>query len=126
MKLRLDKNSVRLRLKKSDVKILQDHHSIGETIIFPNGTFTFRLSLDADTVEITTSLQHQSLEVTVPFRLAEHWMSSDETGLYHTISNTPHSLDIIIEKDFPCKDRKEEDLSDFFAEDAAVNSPKPC
>lgn len=127
MKLRFDKNSLRLRLKKSDVEVLQEHQSIQETIIFPNGAFSYRLSLAAEVTEIATCLQDQLVEVTVPFSMALDWMNGIETGLYHTIVlNHQHSLNIIIEKDFACKDRADEDASDSFTEPSTLNISKHC
>lgn len=127
MKLRFDKNSLRLRLKKSDVKVLQDYHSLQETIIFLNGAFSYRLSLALDATEITTRLKDSLIEVIVPFTLALDWMHNDETGLYHTILlNDQHSLNIIIEKDFVCKDRKDEDQSDSFTENLTRGIPDQC
>lgn len=127
MKLRFDKNSLRLRLKKSDVKILQDHNCVTETVIFPGGSFTFGLLLAADATEINTRLKGQSIEVIVPFKLALSWINSDTTGLYHTIViNHHHPLNIIIEKDFACKNRSDEDLSDSFAENLTAGIPDEC
>jgi hypothetical protein len=42
---------------------------------------------------------------------------TDEVGIYKLINiDADQVLDISIEKDFPCKDRPEEDKSDTFTE----------
>lgn len=126
MKLRFDKNSLRLRLKKSDIEKMREKNSIHEVIAFPNGSFVYKLLFSTDSIEIKARIQDQSLEIVVPSDMALHWMNSDETGLYHTISFNSQQLDIIIEKDFPCKNHPEEDYSDSFSELSSLNIPKQC
>ena len=48
---------------------------------------------------------------------AQKWMSTDQVGieLENELDNGEH-LHILIEKDFPCKDRTDEDKSDTFFE----------
>ena len=51
------------------------------------------------------------------------WIGSTETGIYRTIKLPDQdSLSISIEKDFICKDRKEENAMDFF-KPAELNHP---
>jgi len=127
MKLRFDKNSLRFRVKKSDLQMLQEKNSIHETVAFPNSSFDYRLSISSQSTEVTAQMQGQSIEVIIPSGIAIGWINNDETGIYHTITfGNNHSLDIIIEKDFPCKDQPEADQSDSFIELSERNKSKPC
>ena len=126
MKLRFDKNSLRLRVKRSDLEKLREHHFILETIDFPNGAFEYKLTISDHIDEISAWLQGQSIEVNIPSGIAASWMNSDETGIYHSLPLGMNSgMEIIIEKDFPCKDRPDEDKSDYFTE-LAEEAPVKC
>jgi len=117
MKLRFDKNSIRLRVKKSDIEILRSGHSIRETVCFPGAAFNYGLLISKDTSGVSARMEWPFIEVTIPEGIATAWINSDETGVYQTIAvGNNQSLDIIIEKDFPCKDQPGEDQSDLFGE----------
>jgi hypothetical protein len=107
MKLRLDKHSLRLRVKKSDLQLLREQNSVSEIIPFPGGAFEYRLETCESLNEITAKISERSIAVTVPATIATSWMDNDEVGIYHTLAiGTESFLDIIIEKDFPCKGRR--------------------
>lgn len=127
MKLRLDKNSLRLRVRKSDFEKLREQNEVVETTHFPVGSFQYRFVISDEEGNVTAQIGQQSIEVILPAKLALHWMNSDETGIYHTLNLADNlSLDLIIEKDFPCKDRPEENKSDTFIELAEKGIPKDC
>lgn len=127
MKLRFDKNSLRLRVKKSDLQLLSEKNSIHETVHFPDSSFDYLLSISDHSNEVTARMQGQSIEVTIPSGIAMAWINNDETGIYQTITfGNNHSLDIIIEKDFPCKGQPEADQSDSFTELSERNNSKQC
>ena len=127
MKLRFDKHSLRLRVKKSDLEMLRKRNSIHETVHFPDGSFDYSLSISDHSTEVTASMQEQSIQVIIPSNIAVDWMDNDETGIYQIITfGGNNSLDIIIEKDFPCKDQPEESQSDSFIELSEKNRSKRC
>ena len=117
MKLRLDKNSLRLRLKKTDVQHLKEHHYLYEEIAFPKGVFKYGLLISQTASEVMVHLIHLQVEVIIPEKIALHWIEQEETGIYHTIpfGDNQH-IDILVEKDYPCKDRPTEDNADTFSE----------
>lgn len=127
MKLRFDKNSLRLRLKKSDMEKLRSDQSITENIPFPHGTFTYSLTIASGQPAVSAMVEDHSIKVTIPPALAHHWMNSNDVGLYHTIPvDTNNQLDLLIEKDFPCKEIKEEDPQDYFTPDDVPVPPNLC
>jgi hypothetical protein len=114
MKLRLEGNSIRLRVRKSDINALQKNAAITETLTFPNGdVFHYQLCIHNTTLEIDSQLVGNVLTVSIPLSIATNWMHTDAVGIEKTLSN---GLFILIEKDFPCTDRPWEDASDTFFE----------
>ena len=126
MKLRFDKNSIRLRVKKSDLEKLHQEKFLEEKIYFPDGEFAYRLAIASHLTEISATGTSSCIAVRIPNTIAYEWIGNDEVGVYHTIHFGDRSLDIIIEKDFPCKDNKTEDKSDAFTELAERNDEKHC
>ena len=114
MKLRLEGNSIRLRVRKSDLIKLQKEGSIKEGLIFPNSLyFNYQLITDTNAETIDAQLSADALTVSIPLSMAMNWLNSDAVGIEHTLNS---GLFILIEKDFPCTDRPWEDTSDTFFE----------
>lgn len=117
MKLRCTENSIRIRVKKSDLQCLADEGKVVESIQFLAGNyFYFELAV----AEVTTpqaTLEKNSLCVKLPEKQANHWINSQQVGIeYHQKLEGKATLHLLIEKDFPCKDRADEDKSDTFQE----------
>lgn len=114
MKLRLEGNSIRLRVRKSDLIKLQKEGVIKEALIFPNNTsFNYQLITDTHAATIDAQLSAEGMTVLIPLSIATTWVQSDVVGLEQTLNS---GLFILIEKDFPCTDRPWEDTSDTFFE----------
>jgi len=127
MKLRTTHNSIRIRIRKSELTILQDSGIVEESIRFPNGiVFTFALAIDAAVETVNANLIDNNLKLTVPSSTAIQWINSNQVGIEVNIDLPEgEQLHLLIEKDFPCLDRPEEDKSDTFWE-LAPESPEPC
>ena len=116
MKLRFENNSIRFRIRKSELQHMKQHGFVKDEIAFPNAVFTYELRV-TDIPEITPELSNNKVIIHLPLIKANHWIETDEVGIYHLINiHKDKALDIIIEKDFPCKDRPNEDKSDTFTE----------
>ena len=114
MKLRLEGNSIRLRVRKSDISTLQKNEAITETLTFPNDTvFQYKLTINNALLAIDAQLVSNILNISVPLSIATNWIQTDAVGIEKTL---PNGLFILIEKDFPCTDRPWEDTSDTFFE----------
>ena len=114
MKLRLEGNSIRLRVRKSDINALVKNEAITESLTFPNGdVFQYQLALNSTALDIDSQLVSNILTVSIPLSIATDWMQTDAVGIEKTL---PNGLFILIEKDFPCTDRPWEDTSDTFFE----------
>ena len=116
MKLRFEKNSIRYRIKKSELELLKQYGFIKDSVAFPNAVFSYGLHI-TDEKEIRPEIINNHISIYIPSAIAINWIETDEVGIYHSLNiSAQQTLDIIIEKDFPCKDRPEEDKSDTFTE----------
>jgi len=116
MKLRFENNSVRYRIRKTELAQLKRDGFVQETVVFSNAAFTYELRIE-NSEELYAEFSHNTVTVHIPNDTANTFFNTDEVGIYKSIQLTDNRpLDIIIEKDFPCKDRPEEDRSDTFSE----------
>ena len=118
MKLRFDHQSIRLRVKKSDIEKLSREGFIEETVHFPQGKLFYRLEIGADSTEVTADIRHETIAVQIPQTQANTWMTSEEVGIYASVpsAKTEILLEILVEKDFPCKHGSTADNADSFEE----------
>lgn len=127
MKLRCTTNSIRIRIRKSELAQLKQDKRVEEKIHFANHiVLTFALLIDESVQQVGATFLQHNLEVHLPKAEAQQWIDSNQVGIEvnHPISET-QQLHILIEKDFPCLDRAEEDKSDTFWE-LAPEEPDAC
>lgn len=127
MKLRTTHNSIRIRLRKSEIKQLASQGEVVESIRFPTGTvFQFALQVTTSANAVTAALKDNFLSVFIPAEQARNWVNSNQVGIEEYIPVPEgEELHLLIEKDFPCLDRPEEDKSDTFWE-LAPELPETC
>ena len=117
MKLRCTDNSLRLRVRKSDLDTLQQEGVIAESLTFgPQTHFRFSLKISQDLAEVKAIFENNEISVLLPAQQAQTWINSNQVGIEITQPANSESLDILIEKDFPCDDRPNEDKNDTFWE----------
>jgi Family of unknown function (DUF7009) len=119
MKLGIKGNSLRLRVSRSEVaKVLQGER-VEETIYFaPEATARLTYALEREPSVTMPTVRYTAAEVTVviPADQALTWCLTDQVGIVENISlGSQGSLDVIVEKDFGCLDRSDEDNQDTFA-----------
>jgi len=111
-------NSLRLRVSRSEVARLPKGKRV-ETIHFaPQTIAKLTYALEQEMSVITPTVRYTTGEVTVliPANQAITWCLTDQVGIVKRISlGTLGSLDVVIEKDFACLDRSDEDNQDTFA-----------
>ncbi len=116
MKIRFVSDSIRFRVRKSDLQKLQEVGQCQELVHFPGGNaLIFSLGLwEGDTAKV--DLQGDEIRALLPHTQAKAWINSSQVGLaYHLPVGEEKELHFLIEKDFPCKDR-DEDIQDTFFE----------
>ena len=128
MKLRCIKNSIRLRVRKSEIAQLGQGIVIREEVGFPGETpgLIFSLEMGSDLQKVSASFKNNLIQIVLPKDQAQHWISTNEVSIEEQlpISDT-EQLHLLIEKDFPCTDREGEDKSDLFGE-LTNGAPKVC
>jgi hypothetical protein len=103
MKLRLQDNSVRLRLTRSEVARLRETGLVEESVDFGAGqVLAYRLQSRQEHGPVEAAFSEDILTVSVPSEIAQAWTGSDEVGLYAQSG----ALTISIEKDFRCLTRR--------------------
>jgi len=116
VKLRVRHNSIRFRLGRSEVDLLQRGMECSETIYFPDSKRLEYVIQPCSRETITASFSDQVIRVEVPAQDLERWGASDQVGLsteIHIADEPP--LHVLIEKDFRCLDQRvSEDEADSF------------
>jgi hypothetical protein len=119
MKLRIKGNSLRLRVSRSELARLLDGDRIEETIRFtaaPEATLTYALASAMQSAPVSVEYGFKTVTVVLANNRARTWGSEGEVGVYGEIDNGEGGvLEVIVEKDFACLDRSDEDNADTFA-----------
>lgn len=119
MKLRINGNSLRLRLLRSEVVRLLGGDCLEETIHFTTeaaARFTYALQLQPALKMPAIQYAENRVTVLIPPDVANAWGSSDQVGIAEEISLGEFgSLALLIEKDFACLTRSKEGNQDTFA-----------
>jgi len=102
MKLRLQGNSVRLRLTRSEVERFRDTGLVDESVDFGGGeVLAYRLQSRLEPGPAQAGFRQGTMTVSVSTEAAQAWADSDEVGVYAQSG----ALAISIEKDFRCLTR---------------------
>ena len=128
MKLRCTENSIRIRIRKSELDQLAQTKRVEEKVRFGSQVvLTFALSINETMQQVVATLLDNNLVVSLPKSAASEWINSNQVGIEVNKEITDNeSLHILIEKDFPCLDRENEDKSDTFWELASEETPDAC
>jgi len=118
MKFRSTGNSIRIRLRKSELAQLERDKLIQESLAFPGGaSFHFRLTIDPTHQEVQATVDTNAIVVSLPQSTANQWIGTNEVGIECNLPlENGQQLHVLVEKDFPCNDRPGEDKSDTFWE----------
>lgn len=110
MKIRINGNSVRMRLNPEEVEELVQKGTAQDTCTFPNAVFSYEIQASQGH-EIEAKFEHNAVRVLIPEESLNDWDKDSRVGFEH---NTSEGLFILIEKDFQClhprKHEKEEHL----------------
>lgn len=115
MKVRFTDNSVRIRVRKSDMEQLRTDGQTATVLhLMPHLSFLLRVG---ETSQPTAEMTGTSLTITLPKAAAQEWMDSEQVGITHQQTQPDGSkIELLIEKDFPCAHRPHEDKADTFEE----------
>lgn len=101
MKLRIHRNSLRLRLNRSDVEQLQKAGICADVLRFgPDSQLTYTVETSAHVKTLDAQYRQNCIRVLIPLDVVEQWVDSDQVSLSQGASESGPSL--LIEKDFQC------------------------
>ncbi len=118
MKLRLQSNTLRLRLKQSEVTKFMKIGRIEEEIVLgnrPEQRFSYVLESSPTVRSPRASFEGRSIRVVVPAEAASRWAGTNEIAIEgRQPVGEGEELVILIEKDFACLDGTPEQNLDTF------------
>ena len=102
MKLRLRKNSIRLRLSPNDISRLSESGTVSEKIQFnQTQTLKYTVKISHETNDISVDFADAEIVAAIPFDTARNWTDTELIGLEHEQKiDDKLMLKITIEKDF--------------------------
>ena len=119
MKLRIKGNSLRIRVSRSELTLFRAGGRIEETIHFtaaPEANLTYALESALQPSPVTVRYGSREVTVILSEERARIWEAPSEVGVYTTLDiGGAGSLEVVVEKDFACIDRSDEDKTDMFA-----------
>lgn len=118
MKLRLQSNSVRFRLKRAEVADLAKTGRVEEKIIMgpdSDDVFSYVLEASASIPALQATLGKHGILVQVPAEMVSKWASGNDVGIEATLpASSDKQLQVLIEKDFACLNGPAEQNIDTF------------
>lgn len=126
MKIRMTTNSIRIRIRKSELDQLIERSEIKDHIVFASDTtFHYSLKLDSEISNLEGDFTNSTINISIPTTLAQQWATTSRVSLEENIRiNDTDTLHLLVEKDFPCLDRPEENYNDTFWELSENKDPK--
>ncbi len=117
MKLRISGNSIRLRVRRSEVAKLTAGERIAETVHLgcsKQAALTYALGTESAS-EVLVRYEDGEILVLLPKDEASTWAGTEQVGIYATVGvGAFGKLDVIVEKDFACLDLSDAENEDTF------------
>jgi hypothetical protein len=118
MKLRIKGNSIRLRVSRSDLAALAENGSIESAIYFadsPAAMWSYGIVQHRAVAGSSVYFDSNRVTVSVGSKEVNKWANSEDVGIYFSQNiGSQGTLDVLLEKDFACLDRSDEENSDTF------------
>lgn len=108
MKLRINDNSIRLRLSQKEVARFANDGELESFLDFAGGRFAYRISADAAALTPRADLHNNVIDIIVPEEAVSEWAKSDELTI-----EGGDTVKISVEKDLACRHRTESDDDAF-------------
>ena len=109
MKVRIQSNSIRFRLKENETDQLYREGKLSEVLELGTGlenTLSFTLQA-VETEVIRVAFDRNNIVFYIPQHLVEYWVQNNEVGFNEAIDiGKGKKLKFLVEKDFPCDHEK--------------------
>ena len=99
MKIRIQKDFVRLRLSQSEVTGFDQSGTVRSSIKFGDNSLVYQLVVSENVNEVMVRFEQNCITIEIPASLAQEWTQSDKVGFENT---TQDEIRILVEKDFKC------------------------
>ena len=115
MKIRIRGNSLRYRLTRSEVEQFLRTGHVEEKINFGNADLTYVIQR-SEQDQLSASFENNQIIFYLPASMAEQWKNDDIVGFDYEmpLNNSEEKLSLLIEKDFTCLDKIDEDQTDNY------------
>jgi len=118
VKLRIQGNSLRLRISKSELAKFVETGQLQETVYFgpeQGSELTYTLARDGNRPGLDVEASAGQVKVVVPAAVARTWADTEQVGIDGDVDlGARGKLSILVEKDFACIDRSAEENADTF------------
>ena len=103
MKLRLERDTVRLRLSPNEMELLKADKIVAEKIsISSENEFSYSIQIDNHLNTCFIDFKNNSLKISVPNAIADKWMNSNQIGIKEMIMvENGKATNLIVEEDLP-------------------------
>tara|TARA_R110002050_G_scaffold25378_5_gene67732 strand:- start:19610 stop:19984 length:375 start_codon:yes stop_codon:yes gene_type:complete len=121
MKIRIQGNSVRYRLTRSEVASLKKDGYYREQTAFDGKNFTYAVAAKENITDLEAEFQENTITLFVPKNDSLKWPDNERVGYENKmILKDGQVLNLLLEKDFVCLDERLEDQSDNYPNPAAT------
>ncbi|MDC6406287.1 MULTISPECIES: DUF7009 family protein [Maribacter] len=115
MKIRIQGNTVRYRLTKSEVETLAQTGYYKEETLFGERTFVYAIKADQAIPELHADYVNDTITMYLNKDKSSAWPKNEIVGFSSEIkTSNGNTLSLLLEKDFVCMDNTDEDQSDNY------------
>jgi len=123
MKIRIQGNSIRLRLTRSEVTRFAEEGAVTEKTDFGKNSFQYELR-KSGSGELKAEFLDGKISMLLPEHLATEWTSTEKVGYSGEMeTGDGKKLFLLLEKDFKCLHNEREDQHDQFEHALATSDP---
>jgi repressor of nif and glnA expression len=121
MKIRIQGNSIRYRLTRTEVRELQEKGIVQKHTTFNRKNFAYRVLEKEGITALEADFQNDTISLFFPKVENEKWADLERVGYANDmILDNGQTLRLLLEKDFVCLDERVEDQSDNYPNPAAT------
>ena len=103
MKLRIQGNSLRLRLSQKEVALVRNHGLVKSHIEFaPGRSLAYLIEGSPNAEAMSANFDGHAIRVTIPMHEMTDWVESDQVGIE---ARSQSGVQLLLEKDFKCLHR---------------------
>ena len=112
MKLRIQGNSLRLRLTQKEVTLVRNHGLVESVIEFaPGHSLAYLIEGSPNADAISANFDGRAIRVTIPMHEMTDWVESDRVGIE---ARSQTGVQLLLEKDFKCLHRSVDQEPDAY------------